>query len=151
MERARSKVDSLTRELVVGDIFTGNITRITNFGAFVELVPGRDGLVRSGEMGDLDEDELSVGKELTVMINEIDSQGRINLSRRALFGGEDGQPAAPRPDSRPPAFDRGRGRPGGGFGGRGGGGGGRGRAGGGGPRQGGPDRRFMGGSGPRQG
>lgn len=145
MERARSKVDSLTRELVVGDIFTGSITRITNFGAFVELVPGRDGLVRSGEMGDMDEDELKVGKELTVMINEIDSQGRINLSRRALFG-DDGQPAAPRQDSRPPAFDRSRGgRPGGGFGGRGGGGG---R---GGPRQGGGDRRFSGGSGPRQG
>ncbi|MCH7571552.1 MAG: polyribonucleotide nucleotidyltransferase, partial [Planctomycetes bacterium] len=44
MERARARVDSLTRELVVGDIFTGKVTRITNFGVFVELVPGRDGL-----------------------------------------------------------------------------------------------------------
>ena len=151
MERARSKVDNLTRELAIGDIFTGSITRITNFGAFVELVPGRDGLVRSGDMGDLEEEEVRVGKEITVMINEIDAQGRINLSRRALFGGEEGQPAAPRPDSRPPGFDRAndrpRGRPGS-FGGRSGNGGGRGRAGG--PRQGGPDRRFTGGSGPRQ-
>ena len=84
MERARSKADSLTRELVVGDIFTGKVTRLTNFGAFVELVPGREGLVRSGDMGDV-EDEVKIGQEITVMIQEIDSQGRLNLSRRALF------------------------------------------------------------------
>lgn len=145
MERARAKVDSLTRELVVGDIFTGNVTRVTNFGAFVELVPGREGLVRSGEMGDMEE-EVKIGQEITVMIQEIDSQGRLNLSRRALFGGEEGQPPAPRPDSRPP-YDRGRGRPGGFSGGRGGTGG---RPGGpgGAPRTGGGDRRFLGGNRP---
>ena len=153
MERARAKVDNLTRELAIGDIFTGSITRVTNFGAFVELVPGRDGLVRSGDMGDLEEEEVRVGKEITVMINEIDAQGRINLSRRALFGGEDGA-AAPRPEPRSQSLDRpndrNRGRPGG-YGGRGGnGGGGRGRPPGG-ARPGGPDRRFTGGSGPRQG
>jgi polyribonucleotide nucleotidyltransferase len=151
MERARSKVDSLTRELAVGDIFTGHVTRLTSFGAFVELVPGREGLVRSGEMGDLEE-EVKVGQEITVMLQEIDSQGRLNLSRRALFGGEEGGNSQPRPDSRPPSFDRdrGRGRPGGGFGGgRGGPGGGGRRPGGpgggprfGGPRPGGSDRRF---------
>lgn len=142
MEQARSKVDSLTRELAVGDIFTGKFTRITNFGAFVELVPGREGLVRSGDFGDMDSDEIKVGNEITVVIQEIDSQGRLNLSRRALFGGDGPEPALPQTDSRP-GFDRGRGRPGGGFGGRGGGGG---RPGG--SRQGGPDRRFSGG-GPR--
>ena len=154
MDQARAKVDSLTRELAVGDIFTGNITRITSFGAFVELVPGREGLVRSGEMGDLDEEEIKVGKEITVMIHEIDSQGRLNLSRRALFGsegGEGGEPAAPRPSPRPPFNDRGRGRPGGFGGGRGGpGGGGGARRPGGPPRPGGSDRRFHGGNGPRQ-
>ena len=87
MELARSKADSLTRELVVGDIFTGKVTRLTSFGAFVELVAGREGLVRSGDMGDMEE-EVKIGQELTVMIQEIDSQGRLNLSRRALFGGE---------------------------------------------------------------
>jgi polyribonucleotide nucleotidyltransferase len=142
MDRARSKVDSLTRELAVGDIFTGHVTRLTSFGAFVELVPGREGLVRSGEMGDMEE-EIKVGQEITVMLQEIDFQGRLNLSRRALFGGEEGGESGPRPDSRPPSFDRdrGRGRPGGGFGGgRGGpGGGGRRPSGpGGGPRFGGP-------------
>ena len=151
MERARSKADSLTRELVVGDIFTGRVTRLTNFGAFVELVPGREGLVRSGDMGDV-EDEVKIGQEITVMIQEIDAQGRLNLSRRALFGGEDGQPAAPRSDSRPPSYDRDRGRTGG-YSGRRGGPGDRGRGPGGpggGQRTGGGGR-FLGGNRPRNG
>ncbi len=146
MELARSKADSLTRELVVGDIFTGKVTRLTNFGAFVELVAGREGLVRSGDMGDMEE-EVKIGQEVTVMIQEIDSQGRLNLSRRALFGGE-GAPA-PRMNSRPPFNDR-DGRRGGGYsgGGRRGGPGDRSRrpgGPGGGPRNGGGDRRFLGG------
>ena len=106
LEVAQSRVDGLTRELAVGDIFTGKVVRLTNFGAFIELVPGRDGLIRNGDLGDLEED-LTEGQEITVMIHEIDSQGRVNLSRRALFG--DDSPSAPRPDSRP-AFDRGGGR-----------------------------------------
>ena len=155
LEMAQSKVDSLTRELAVGDIFTGKVVRLTNFGAFIELVPGRDGLIRNGDLGDLEED-LVEGQEITVMIHEIDSQGRINLSRRALFG--DDSPPAPRPDSGRPGFDRGPrgdrgGRPGGfNGGGRGGNGGGRRNGGGGGgggrPMGGGrgPDRRFDGGN-----
>ena len=147
LEMAQSKVDSLTRELAVGDIFTGKVVRLTNFGAFVELVPGRDGLIRNGDLGDLEED-LTEGQEITVMIHEIDSQGRVNLSRRALFG--DDSPPAPRTDSPRPAFDRGGrggdrgGRPGG-FNGRGGNGGGGRRNGGGGGRP------MGGGRGPREG
>ncbi len=130
LETAQSKVDSLTRELAIGDIFTGKVVRLTNFGAFIELVPGRDGLIRNGDLGDLEED-LTEGQEITVMIHEIDSQGRVNLSRRALFG--DDSPPAPRPDSPRPAFDRGgRGGPGGGGGRPGGFGGNRGGPGGGG-------------------
>ena len=117
IERARSKVEGLTRELIVGDIFTGKVSRLTSFGAFVELLPGRDGLVRSGDLGDLEEG-LKLGQEVTVVIQEIDSQGRLNLSRRALFGnGEQGQ--GPQPAARPP-FDRNRPRPGPGDGRRGG-------------------------------
>jgi polyribonucleotide nucleotidyltransferase len=153
MERARSKADSLTRELTVGDIFTGKVTRLANFGAFVELVPGREGLVRSGDMGDV-EDEVKIGQEITVMIQEIDAQGRLNLSRRALFGDDGDQPSTPRPNSRPPSYDR-DGNRGGGYSGRRGGPGDRGRrpgGPGGGPRTGGADRRFLGGGNrPRRG
>ena len=155
MERARARVDSLTRELVVGDIFTGKVTRITNFGVFVELVPGRDGLLRNGEMGDLEEDDVKMGQEITVVLHEIDPQGRINLSRRALFGGNGGQAAGTRPAPQRASSDPGR--PSGGFGGGRSGPGDRGRRPGGppgGPRNAGPrpdsgGGRFMGGGGPR--
>ena len=149
LEMAQSRVDGLTRELAVGDIFTGKVVRLTNFGAFIELVPGRDGLIRNGDLGDLEED-LTEGQEITVMIHEIDSQGRVNLSRRALFG--DDSPPAPRPAASRPPMDRGgRGGDRGGRGGfsggggpprRNGGGGGGGRPAGGGR---GPERRFDGG------
>ena len=171
LELARSKIDGLTRELVVGDILTGKVNRIANFGAFVELLPGKDGLVRNEDMGDM-ADDVQVGQEVTVMVQEIDSMGRVNVSRRALFG-DDG-PATPRPP-RPPQ-DRERGPRSGGYGGgnrggqggdrRGGYGGGN-RGGQGGDRRGGPggnrggpggdrrgggspaDRRFLGGGGGR--
>ncbi|MEC8910967.1 MAG: S1 RNA-binding domain-containing protein, partial [Chloroflexota bacterium] len=113
---AQSRVDALTRDLAIGDIFTGKVVRLTNFGAFVELVPGKDGLIRNGDLGDIEED-LAEGQELTVIIREIDSQGRVNLSRKALFG--DDSPPAPRPEPSG-GFNRDRGGDRGGRGGRGG-------------------------------
>jgi polyribonucleotide nucleotidyltransferase len=113
LDLAQSRVDALTRDLAVGDIFTGKVVRLTNFGAFVELVPGKDGLIRNGDLGDMEED-LAEGQELTVMIREIDSQGRVNLSRRALFG--DDSPPDPRPASSG-GFNRDRGGDRGGRGG----------------------------------
>ena len=88
LDLARSKIDGLTRELVVGDILTGKIARVTNFGSFVELLPGKDGLLRNEEVGDM-EGEPQIGQEITVVIKEIDSMGRINLSRKALFGNDE--------------------------------------------------------------
>ena len=153
LDLARNRIEALTRELVVGDIITGKVGRLTNFGAFVELIPGKDGLLRSEEMGDV-ESEIDIGQEITVMIQEIDNLGRINLSRRALFG-DDGtpRPQPPRPAPRPSYGDRGgdRGRPRGGNGPPGGRSGGFGnrdrRPGPGGPGSGGPRP----GGGPRQG
>ncbi|MDE2779267.1 MAG: polyribonucleotide nucleotidyltransferase [Chloroflexota bacterium] len=145
LELARSRIEGLTRELVVGDILTGKVNRLASFGAFVELIPGKDGLVRNEDLGDMEE-ELKVGQELTVMVQEIDSMGRVNVSRRALFG-DDGGERPPRP-SRPPQ-DRGGDRPRGGFGNRGGGGGGGNR--GGGPRGGQGGGGNRGGGGPRGG
>ncbi len=118
IKKAQAQVDGLTREIVVGDIFTGKVVRLTSFGAFVELTPGKDGLVRMEEMGDAEED-LDVGKEITVIVQEIDHLGRINLSRRALFDGSDssetpgrpmGPPSGPRPGMAPMG-GRGPGRP----------------------------------------
>ena len=139
IRKARTRIENMTRELEVGDIFTGKVVRMTNFGAFVELVPGKDGLLRTEEMASMD-NGLEMDQELTVMIQEIDNLGRINLSRRALFGEES-----------PPRRSFG-----GGGGGRGrrpyGGGGGGGRP----PRRGGPGRnsgprRDRPGGGPRRG
>ena len=94
IDNARDRIDSLTREVAVGDIFTGKVARVTSFGAFVELIPGKDGLLRQSEMGDDMEDGLKVGQELTVKVLEIDAMGRVNLSRRALFG-DDQSPREP--------------------------------------------------------
>ena len=100
IKRAQAQVDGLTREIVVGDIFTGKVVRLTSFGAFVELTPGKDGLVRMEELGDAAED-LDIGREITVIVQEIDHLGRINLSRRALFGGADPSETPPRPMAPP--------------------------------------------------
>ena len=157
IEMARSRIEGLTRELVVGDILTGKVNRLASFGAFVELIPGKDGLVRNEDLGEMEE-EIKIGQEITVIVQEIDSMGRVNVSRRALFG-DDGGERPPRPPRPPQDRDRGGDRPrgGGGYGNRGpgGGGGNRGGQGGGGPRGGqgggGGNRGGQGGGGPRGG
>ena len=107
LQRAKDRIDGLTRDIEVGDIFTGKVMRLTNFGAFVELLPGKEGLVRIEELGEMD-DAPEVSQEITVVVQEIDHLGRINLSRRALFGGPDNPGDAPgirpgqaRPTDRP--------------------------------------------------
>ncbi len=127
IRKARTRIENMTRELEVGDIFTGKVVRMTNFGAFIELVPGKDGLLRTEEMASMD-NGVSMDEEITVMIQEIDSLGRINLSRRALFG-EESPPRRQFGGGRP-GGNRGGGRP---YGGGGGGGGRPPRRGGGGP------------------
>jgi len=139
-ESARKAIDiieGMTKDVEVGAIYTGRVARIMNFGAFVEIAPGKDGLVHISELADFRvpsvEDVVSVGDEVTVMVTEVDSMGRINLSRRAVLAGET-DPAAvvarqrAERESRPGGGDRGgdRGGPrgGGDRGGRSGGGGG---------------------------
>jgi polyribonucleotide nucleotidyltransferase len=87
--KAMKMIENLTKEVEVGAIYTGKVTRIMSFGAFVEILPGKEGMVHISELADYRvdkvEDIAKVGDELTVKVTEIDSQGRVNLSRRAVF------------------------------------------------------------------
>ncbi|HEX9044408.1 MAG TPA: polyribonucleotide nucleotidyltransferase [Candidatus Limnocylindrales bacterium] len=87
--RAIQWIESLTREVEVGALYLGRVTRIMGFGAFVEILPGKEGLVRIGELADYHvpsvEDVVSVGDEVMVVVTEIDRQGRVNLSRKAAM------------------------------------------------------------------
>src|ERR687886_2156895 len=145
-QKAIDWIKSLTREVEAGEIYTGKVTRILPFGAFVEILPGKEGLVHISELANYRvpsvEDVVNIGDELQVLVTEIDRQGRINLSRRALLepsengqAGEDGGDGLARNgdedgDRRPRSFSERRGREGGDRGGdrggRGGYGGGRG-------------------------
>ncbi|MGB9866905.1 MAG: polyribonucleotide nucleotidyltransferase [Bacillota bacterium] len=85
-QKATKMIAALTKEISVGDVFLGKVTRITNFGAFVEILPGKEGLVRLSELSSERvrrvEDVLNVGDETLVKVIEIDNMGRINLSRK---------------------------------------------------------------------
>jgi polyribonucleotide nucleotidyltransferase len=89
-KKAIGIVDSLTKDVEVGTIYTGKVARITNFGAFVEILPGKEGLVHISELADYRvnrvEDIVKIGDEIMVKVTEIDNLGRINLSRRAVLG-----------------------------------------------------------------
>lgn len=84
-EKARKWVEDLTREAKVGEIFEGKVVRILDFGAFIELIPGQDGLLHISQVAKERVDDinkhLKVGQEIKVKVKEIDKQGRINLVR----------------------------------------------------------------------
>jgi len=124
MQHAMDAVRALTEEVEVGRIYTGTVRRLVDFGCFVEILPGKEGLVRTSQLADYQvmrpEDVVSVGDEITVMVIEVDPQGRVNLSRRAALSGEMPSQAeleSERGPSRGPNRG-GPGRPGGGYGGR---------------------------------
>ena len=107
--KAIKMIEDLTREVEVGVTYTGKVTRIMSFGAFVEVLPGKEGMVHISELADYRvdkvEDIVKVGDEITVKVTEIDSQGRVNLSRRAVFEKEGARPN-PRNTERPPRRQR---------------------------------------------
>lgn len=89
VELAKQMVEFLTADVEVGKIYTGKVTRILNFGAFVEIMPGKEGLVHISQLAEGHvkkvEDVVHEGDTLTVKVSEIDSQGRVNLSRKAVI------------------------------------------------------------------
>lgn len=85
-QRAVKIIEDLTKDVEVGTIYLGKVTKITTFGAFVEILPGKEGLVHISKLDvtrvNKVEDIVSVGDEILVKVTEIDNQGRINLSRK---------------------------------------------------------------------
>ncbi|HWQ59598.1 MAG TPA: polyribonucleotide nucleotidyltransferase [Candidatus Fimivivens sp.] len=82
-------INNLTREVKAGEMFQGRITRLMNFGAFAEVLPNQEGLIHVSELADYRvekvEDVVKIGDVVPVIVKEIDSQGRINLSRKAAL------------------------------------------------------------------
>ncbi len=93
VEEAHSVVIALTKELEAGDVYYGTVTRLVNFGAFVECVPGREGLLHISEVSTNRvpriEDVFKPGDRVIVMVKDIDEQGRANLTRRRILASED--------------------------------------------------------------
>ena len=89
--KAINMINGITAEAEVGKVYTGKVTRLMAFGAFVEILPGKEGLVHisqlSTERVNKVEDVVSVGDEIVVKVTEIDQKGRINLSRKAVLAG----------------------------------------------------------------
>ncbi|HUG35052.1 MAG TPA: polyribonucleotide nucleotidyltransferase [Anaerolineales bacterium] len=117
---AQERVAGLGENAVIGNIYTGKVVRIADFGAFVEILPGMDGLVHISQLAservNKVEDVVGMGEEITVMVTDIDPQGKIRLSRQAVLEGWTAEEAREKDGPR----RSGGGRPGGDRGGRGG-------------------------------
>ena len=87
-DKARRIIEGIAKDIEVGDVFTGKVVRIMNFGAFVELAPGKDGMIHISKLEnhrvEKVEDVVNIGDEIEVKVNEIDAQGRINLIRNDI-------------------------------------------------------------------
>lgn len=88
-ELARRKIELLTKDVEPGEIYEGTVKRIMNFGAFIEVLPGKEGLLHISKMAkervEKVEDVMNVGDRVTVKVTDIDSQDRINLTRKELL------------------------------------------------------------------
>jgi len=92
-ERAKQIIEGIVKEVVVGEIYLGTVKRIEKFGCFVEILPNKDGLVHISQLSTERvakcEDVVKIGDQITVKVTEIDQQGRVNLSRKAVLQAEE--------------------------------------------------------------
>jgi len=88
--KAQRIIEGIVKEVQVGEVYTGTVKRIEKFGAFVEILPNKDGLVHISQLANERvakvEDVVNIGDQVVVKVTEIDSMGRINLSRKAVLG-----------------------------------------------------------------
>ncbi|WP_138751543.1 polyribonucleotide nucleotidyltransferase [Paenibacillus sinopodophylli] len=88
-QKAKSIIEGIVKEVVVGEIYLGTVKRVEKFGAFVEILPNKDGLVHISQLSTervaKTEDVVNVGDQIKVKVTEIDQQGRINLSAKVLM------------------------------------------------------------------
>ena len=86
LEKALSKIERITAEAVIGQVYTGLVKKVVDFGAFVEILPGRDGLVHISQLSDERvrrvTDVVQEGDEILVKVLEVDRQGKIRLSHK---------------------------------------------------------------------
>jgi polyribonucleotide nucleotidyltransferase len=110
-QKAIAIVESLARDVEVNSVYTGKVVKILPFGAVVEILPGKEGLVHISELADYRvpsvEDVVKLGDEIMVMVTEVDRTGKVSLSRKAVFqaqnaaAGSGKEPGASAPPSRP--------------------------------------------------
>ncbi len=115
LEQARQIIDSIVRDPEIGSVFTGKVTRLMSFGAFVEFAPGKEGMVHISRLSwdrvDKVEDAVQIGDTVTVKVINIDDQGRIDLSIRDLTEKPEGYvEERPRRNDRRESSRGGRGR-----------------------------------------
>jgi polyribonucleotide nucleotidyltransferase len=104
-DKARAAIDAIVKDVEVGNVYLGKVVRIMNFGAFVELAPGKDGLVHISKLSNEHvakvEDVVNIGDEILVRVVEIDRQGRINLTRKGLLPGDKKENKDTKPENAP--------------------------------------------------
>ena len=110
--KARRIIEGIAKDIEVGEVYTGKVVRMMNFGVFVELLPGKDGMVHISKLAkgrvEKCEDVVKIGDELEVKVAEIDSQGRINLIRNDIEYDNTEMPRRNDPGQRPPRRDANR-------------------------------------------
>ena len=88
-KKAKKMIDAIAKDVEVGDVYLGTVVRIMPFGAFVELLPGKDGMVHISKLAkervEKVEDVVNIGDQIMVKVIEIDDKGRVNLSRKDLL------------------------------------------------------------------
>jgi polyribonucleotide nucleotidyltransferase len=101
--RAKSLIERMFQEIEVGKIYTGKVVSITNFGAFMEVLPGKDGLIHVSELAEGRtenvEDVVKKGDIITAKCLGVDEKGRVKMSRRAAIRDEKAKSAAAEPET----------------------------------------------------